>query len=137
MSHSSRWRRPYEGRWWPGRGPGDQRAFCTPKDKGERMKRTTRLLPLGALVLVGVLVAAFGPARATTSEADASGPLVNQVLAHAVDVYLGRAQLGPGQFQVSSGPLEAALQAVHPMQAAGVPSGRPNSKPDTQGCQKI
>ena len=101
------------------------------------MKRTTRLLPLGALVLVGVLVAAFGPARTTNSEADASGPLVNQVLAHAVDVYLGRAQLGPGQFQVSSGPLEAALQAVHPMQAAGVPSGRPNSKPDTQGCQKI
>src|SRR6476660_246988 len=100
---------------------GRDQAFSPPSIRGEemRMKRTTRLLPLGALVLVGVLVAAFGPARTTNSQARESGPVGNKVLAHAVDVYLGQASLAPGHFQVSSGPLESALQAVQPAQVAG------------------
>src|SRR2546430_1120557 len=104
---------------------GDQGFFSPPNIRGAWMKRITRLLPLGVLVLTGVLLAAFGPGRTTNSEA--SGPLGNQVLAHAVDVYLGRATLAPGRLQVSSGPLEAGLQTVAPTQATGVPSGRPNA----------
>jgi hypothetical protein len=86
-------------------------------------------------VLVGVFFAAFGPARTTNSKA--SGPLGNKVLAHAVDVYLGRATLGPHEMPVSSGPVAAAVEALQPAAAERVPQGRPNARPDTQGCQNI
>jgi len=100
------------------------------------MKRTFRILPLA--VAVGVLIAAFGLGN-TTTRSDASPRLANNILQHNLDVYLGRADLAPFHFPVSSGPLRTVLEATGNLpglrsQGAG---GQPKVRPSTNGCKKI
>ena len=57
-----------------------------------------RVVPLAALSLLALAGAAFSPESASSRS-----PVANNVLRHALDVELGRAQARPGEMTISSG----------------------------------
>jgi hypothetical protein len=101
------------------------------------MKITIRLLPVVALVVLGVTLAVLRPGSA------ASDPTGNNVLNHALDIEKGRVQRNPHEALLSSGVMYALVQASEPRgqgggaaaSAAAAASVTTASSTGTQGCQ--
>jgi hypothetical protein len=101
------------------------------------MKITIRLLPVAALVALGVTLAVLSPGSATSQGTG------NNVLKHALDIEKGRVQRNPHEALLSSGAMYALVQASEAQgQGAAGASGSAAatavtaaSSTGTQGCQ--
>jgi len=93
-----------------------------------------RVVPLAALSLLALAGAALSPESALSRS-----PVANDVLRHALDVELGRAQARPGEMTISSGALYALLDQTGALGRRAAQAGyRPAGVEiaGSEGCQK-
>ncbi len=94
------------------------------------------LYRLAALTVLGLILLAG--AALSPDSASSSSPVGNQVLRHAVDVQLGRAEPRSGEMPISSGALYAALDQSGALNRRAARLGRSPAHIEiagTEGCQ--
>jgi hypothetical protein len=106
------------------------------------MKMNFRLLAIPALLLIAIALLLLAPQFATTANSAYPNVVKNKVLAHALDVELGRVKPAKWEQHVSSGVLYSLLQATGELdrRASAVknaPSPKLPSALNTQGCQNV